>query len=356
MSVQPGSRRRIVRWAVTAGILVIALVVPASGRLLTANASPRLPSRTAAQLLTDVQTARVDALSGTVVQHSDLGLPELPGMGPSGSSSLTSLVAGTHTMRLWYSGPDKARMALLGTLGESDVIVNGRDVWVWSSAQRTAQHRRLPAPETSARENSARARELPQTPAEATRRALAAVGPTTTVSTGDTVTVAGRSAYELVLAPRDTRSLVREVRIAVDSATKAPLRFRAFAVGQRAPAFEVGFTQVAFDRPGAEHFRFVPPPGTTVTEARADARVPEADHAAAARVVGTGWTSVVVAKAPSLGGSADVEQILAALRPVHGSWGSGRLLRSSLFSVLLTDDGRVAAGAVTPDQLYAAVR
>jgi hypothetical protein len=39
---------------------------------------------------------------------------------------------------------------------------------------------------------------------------------------------------------------------------------------------------------------------------------------------------------------------------VNGSWGSGRLLRSSLFSVLLTDDGRVLAGLVAPEKLYAA--
>jgi hypothetical protein len=79
-------------------------------------------------------------------------------------------------------------------------------------------------------------------------------------------------------------------------------------------------------------------------------------------VVGTGWTSVVVAKAPSAAPSAaeaprgtpDVSRILANLPRVSGAWGSGRLLKSSLFSVLLTDDGRVLAGAVTPELLYAA--
>ena len=31
-------------------------------------------------------------------------------------------------------------MALLGTLGESDVVRNGRDVWIWSSKDKTATH------------------------------------------------------------------------------------------------------------------------------------------------------------------------------------------------------------------------
>jgi len=39
---------------------------------------------------------------------------------------------------------------------------------------------------------------------------------------------------------------------------------------------------------------------------------------------------------------------------VSGSWGSGRLLQTSLVSVLITDGGRAYAGAVQPSVLYAA--
>ena len=45
--------------------------------------------------------------------------------------------------------------------------------------------------------------------------------------------------------------------------------------------------------------------------------------------------------------------LLKASKPVHGPWGSGRLLRTSLLSVLLTNKGVLLAGAVTPDVLYA---
>lgn len=45
--------------------------------------------------------------------------------------------------------------------------------------------------------------------------------------------------------------------------------------------------------------------------------------------------------------------LLQAAKPVHGSWGSGRLLRTSLLSVLITSNGRILAGAVTPAVLYA---
>jgi hypothetical protein len=38
-----------------------------------------------------------------------------------------------------------------------------------------------------------------------------------------------------------------------------------------------------------------------------------------------------------------------------GDWGSGNLLTTRLFSVVVTDDGRFAAGAVDPSVLYAAL-
>ena len=37
---------------------------------------------------------------------------------------------------------------------------------------------------------------------------------------------------------------------------------------------------------------------------------------------------------------------------MHGAWGSGRLLRTSLVSILETSSGQVLVGAVTPAVLY----
>ena len=45
--------------------------------------------------------------------------------------------------------------------------------------------------------------------------------------------------------------------------------------------------------------------------------------------------------------------LMGSATNVHGAWGSGRLLRTSLLSVLITDNGRVLVGAVTPPVLYA---
>jgi outer membrane lipoprotein-sorting protein len=368
-------RSRALRWSVPA-LLAGGVAVAATG-VITAGASPPLPPRTAAQLLADLQRADVPGMSGTVVQNADLGLPEIPSNGPGSSPSgstaaqLTGLLAGSHTLRLWVSGPDKERVALLSNLGETDVIHNGRDVWLWDSSSNKATHVVLPPGETGARR---RGQELPAqvglTPDQAAARALAAIDPTTAVSTDGTASVAGRAAYELVLRPKDTRSMVGQIRLAIDARTHIPLRVQVFGRTAGAkPGLEVGFTRISFDQPGAEHFVFHQPPGgTTDTHVLAGGGdlsgtvlgLPDRAeaHAAGAKVVGTGWTAVVVQDGVFIGGggtdSGPLGPLAQRLPRVSGSWGTGRLLTGKLFSALFTDDGRVLAGAVSPDLLYAA--
>ena len=364
------TRRPFLRWLIPA---VAALVLAAGGStvgLLTASARGGLPERSPAQLLVDVQRARLDGLSGTIVQNAHLGLPSLPGVGGAGSSDMTSLVSGSHTLRLWYAGPNKVRLALLGSLGESDLVRNGTDFWTWSSRDKSATHHKVPL--TKEATPGLLADSTPITPQKAADAALSAISPTTKVSTDGTAVVAGRNAYELVLEPKDTGSLVESVRIAIDGKTHVPTRVQIFARNSQDPSFEVGFTSFDPSTPSSTAFNFNPPPGTKVTEgstpkshegalpgATSGLRTP-ADQASAAakpRIVGTGWTSVVVARLPegAITGSGQASRMLRVLPKVSGTWGSGHLLKGTLFSALLTDDGRVVVGAVAPEALYAAL-
>ncbi len=377
------------RWAAPlAAVGVIGAVTV--GASVAANASTPLPPRTAAQLLVDLQGAHLTGLSGTVVQSSDLGLPALPGFtggsgsgsGMGSSSDLTSLLSGTHTLRVWYAGDTKQRVALLGSLGESDVVRNGTDVWMWSSKDKTATHYTLPAKAGGLDGKAVNPSPVPTPvdPQQAAEKALAAIDPTTKVTTDGTATVAGRAAYELVLTPRSSATLVRQVRIAIDAANHLPLRVQVYSTKVADPAFEVGFTQVDFATPEARQFTFTPPPGTTVKQGTlpmgpstrpSTPSLPaqaKGDHPS---VVGKGWDSVVVAHlgatpprdlgvGPSGSGKtsgplAQLGTVLKALPSVSGSWGSGHLFQGTLVSVLITDNGRIAAGAVTPETLYAAL-
>jgi len=348
-------------------VVVLGAVATTSLVAASAQADNGLKPISAEQLLVDLQKSKVDGLSGTVIQQANLGLPAIPGAGRE-SSDMTSLVSGTHTLRVRYAAPDKSRLAVFGTLGETDVIANGHHRWTWSSKEKSATHT-TSSEDVSAADRGTAPADAPKTPEEAAQQVLAALDPSTTVSTDASVKVAGRDAYELVLQPNDDASLIKQVRIAVDGANKQPLRVQVFAA-DKLLAFEVAYQQVSFTRPDDQEFEFKPPPGTTVTEKAAPTRpAPSAEEKAGAqdpadqaksdtKVVGTGWTSVVITKldqSDPTQAQGQLGDFLQQLPEVNVPGGKGRVLAGTAFSAILTDDGRLAVGAVHQDLLIKAL-
>ena len=354
--------RPALRWLVPLALLAVLLGSVLLGT--RASADPALPKRTEQQLLVDLQTAQVDGLSGTIVQNADLGIPAIPGGADSPGGKLTSLLAGDHTMRVWYSGPDKVRLAQVDQqYVESDVIVNGRQVWTYDSQGETATHRTLSADEPAGPAAKVPA-DAPKTPQEAAKLLLDTLGTDTQISTDRAVKVAGRQAYELVLTPNADQqaSLIKQVRVAIDGTTHIPLRVQVLGAGKK-PAFEVGFADgLTIGRPADRVFTWNPPKGTKVTEEKAGsdkapAKAPTKaqrkaleQHKAQAeqntKVVGHGWTAVVITKVPADATTSDptVRAFLDQLK-VPG----GHELDGTILTAILTDDGRLAVGAVGPD-------
>ncbi|MGI3783919.1 MAG: LolA family protein, partial [Janthinobacterium lividum] len=254
--------RPTLRWLVPLAVL---LAVLASFLVVTnANAKAPLSAISAQDLLVKVADAKVDGLSGTVVQDADLGIPAIPGGSDSAAGKLTSLLAGSHTMRVWYGSPDQARLAIDDQYAETDIVSDGTDVWTYDSRAKTATHTALPAADAAKADRKA-PEGAPQTPQQAAQELLAKVTPTTDVRVDPDVTVAGQAAYDLVLTPKDSASLVKQVRIAVDGANFVPLRVQVFGAGDKA-ALDIAYTDIAFGRPDARMFAFNAPKGTTVTE------------------------------------------------------------------------------------------
>ena len=234
---------RWARWAVPTGILVVAGGLLAGSEIPAAQASPLLPWRTPAQLLAALAAKTPEPpLTGTVVETASLGLPALPSTGDP--ASLSSLLTGSHTIRVWYRDPAHYRIAVPQSMSESDVIRNGSSAWLWDSTDNTVTHVALPSDAAIPPLPS-----TPLTPQQAAEQALARVGPTTAVSVDRTVTVAGEAAYQLVLAPKSSSSLVGQVRIAIDAQHDVPLRVQVFAKGAANPAIQVSFTALSFARP-----------------------------------------------------------------------------------------------------------
>jgi len=152
---------------------------------------------------------------------------------------------------------------------------------------------------------------------------------------------------------------VKDATVAVDAQTGVPLEVSVYAKGQSKPAATVAFSSIDYGAPAASVFDFTPPKGTKVENEQlgGDHRRPQSAPQLPAdkrpTVIGDGWDAIAELPAGSVdlaqlsgaaaqSGGADASSLLGLLQPVAG----GRGVQTSLVSVLITDDGRVLAGAV----------
>jgi len=367
------------RWAVPAAAVVVAGSVVAGLQIPAAEASPSLPARTPAQLLAEIsQDAKLPPMTGTVVETTSLGLPQLPDA--SNTSSLSSLLTGSHTVKVYYQDPQHFRLSLQQPMSETDVIRSGSTLWQWESRNNSVTEYAAPA---HAAKHAKPAMSGPVlTPQQAANEVLQAVGKTTLVSVQPNVMVASEPAYQLVLAPKDHRSLIGRVVIAVDARYGVPLRVQVFAKGGSSPAFQVGYQYLSFTAPAPANLAFTPPPGAKVEKVNLGAgkSAQKQQDTTGFGTYGSDWLTVASlpqqdllsslgtgaagSQAPAstptgsdvLGGDSQavISALFAAAKPVSGSWGKGTLLQTSLVSMLMTG-GEVYVGAVEPSVLYAAV-
>jgi outer membrane lipoprotein-sorting protein len=378
-----------IRWAapfVVAAVIGLVAVVPT---LSAGAATPSLPPLTPQQLLANVQQTNVQHLSGTIQLKTNLGIPNLGALaevaGHNSGFNPTDLLSGSHSAQVWIDGPDRQKIKMTSSLAETDVIHSGQDVWTWQSTGSKVEHVVLSGHGAAGKGTAGTGAEKPdsatkagpmQTPAEAANAILAQIDPSTKVSVSKNLMVAGQKAYELTLTPNDNRSTVAQIAIAVDSNTSLPLRVSIFAVGQKAAAFQLSFTKLNYTKPSASNFNFSPPPGAKVTTKgagtpqKAEPKVTTPEKASPTpekasptpdtgagktQTVGTDWTQVVIfSNSGQLPRQANAV-LHDSAHQVTGKFGTGWLVHTSLVNVLVLDDGRIAAGAVTPLALENAV-
>jgi outer membrane lipoprotein-sorting protein len=369
-----------------APISVIAIVAAGAAIAPTiASATPALPQITAQNLLVKAMTSKADAFSGTVSLTTNLGLPALPDI--SGRANPLSLLSGTHTLQVAADGPQKQRIALLDTMSEYDVIHNGNQVWLYDSQQNAVSYGTDSGGDGATHQRSGTApdrTEVPMTPQQAAQQILSEVSPSTNISVDQTLSVAGRAAYILVVSPKEKGSLIGRVEIAIDAQNGAALQVSVYPTGSNTAAIKIGFTSVSFAAPPASRFDFTAPKGATVSPMNGNGGAaqkagPMGSSNLGPQVLGQDWLSVLELHGVDLnqlrnqaaqssdgrsGGdganatglfngdlSSYLDALLGAGTNVSGAFGSGKLYTTNFLTFLLTNDGRVFVGPVTSSVL-----
>ena len=387
------SKRWVPSIAVPAVIAVGAIAVP-----LQANAID-LPDLSPQQVMVLMQGADVTEFSGTIVKSSNLGLPtlefssmmsedsiaqmeekmpaEMADFVPAviESNTLTQaieLISGSHTIRVYVSGQDKLRAQILDPMSQRDLIVNGNEFWVYDAKMATALTGTVDIEADPAKQAEAEQKVLDyadsialdlSSPEAIADYLVSMVDETSQIEVGRDHSVAGRSAYQLIISPDSPNSLVASAAVSVDSETGMPLKVEIFSTAQVEAAMTVGFESISFGSVDQGLFSFTPPAGTSVETFDADelmatldgyekpeGYVSDYEVPAEPEVLGSDWDSVVhLAALP-----ADIPQDLMAtelfadmLTEVPG----GKVFSTPLVNVLLTDSGEVYMGAVTIDYL-----
>jgi hypothetical protein len=370
-------RSRLLRWLVPLA-LVAALIVVAEGWAVPSS-HPTLERRSATQVAASVRRGVALPRSGTFTLHTNLGLGQVAAS--ASANQFVALASGSNLGRVWSDGGQRSRVALLQPLQETDWVRNPTQTWVWQStgtqAARVRNSASLDIPALGAITSLVGDSSIEPPDVVATR--LLALRNDSMLSLGSPDIVAGRRVYELIETPRSHSTLITNVRVSVDAATGLPLRVRLFVRGKSSPIIDDRYSAVSFSRPAASNFEFRPPAHSTVIDApsvgaalepawRVRERQREfgdrgfgSDSSAAfgfdapglaIRTVGSGWDEVIIASGVYRWG---LREIFGSASDVTGPFGHGFLARTSAVSVIVLDDGRIAAGVVTPTRLKAAL-
>ena len=398
------------RWA-PAALVATAITAGTIALPMQANAVD-LPDLTPQQVMM-LMEGEIQGFSGTIVKTSELGLPplqmssmmnedmikEMEEKLPEGfedfvpslieQNALTQaveLIAGTHKIRV-YASTEGARVQVLDTMSQRDVVINKNEFWFYDSRKATAitgaiapiDQAEVDAAQTEAQaklqEYAAQIQLDISNPEAVANYLMEQIGDSTSITVGTDHRVAGRTAYQLIAQPNASNSLIEYVILSVDSETGMALDVKVYSKEQEAPAFHVGFESISFEVPNASMFSFTPPAGTIIetlevpaeleaelerlmTEAEASDLTEEqklalkaeleAKYGQGARteLIGEGWESVMYLSAiPSEIPMGLLENELFAdlMTTVAG----GKVFSTPVMNVLITDSGEVYAGAVT---------
>lgn len=305
------------------------------------------------ELIASIHRARPGPVAGTVLVDERLGLSALGAQQDSTS--------GVRTARFWSDGAGRRRISLPSGDGERTIVNDGNVVWFWDSAKRAV----IKAPESTVAATDPRrlirfeGSELMGSPMDTAGVLVTLLEPASVIRTEPTDTVANRPTYELVLDPLPTeRTLLREVRVAVDAQTRMPLEVTVLANGSARPVLRIGFSEIEYRPQPPALFTFKPPPGVRVTDLATHLVSATPGTSAHTVLVGAGWDTVLVRRLPHPAGTGPVlppPPLYPRSTPISGSWGHGRLISTAIGNAVLTSDDRLALGAVPAQVLTEAL-
>lgn len=259
------------RWTLVATGVALLLVAPfLAGRI------PAGHSRvSAATLLARVQASAGVGYAGYAQATSGLSLPVTPEF-----NSLSQLLGGQSTLRVWWRGTRDWRVDSVDLTGETDVHQDSYGQWTWdyesNTATRTPFLRDVRVAWDSKSNTVTRTPflrpddvRLPRAddlaPPSLARRLLSQAG-SAEVSRLPDARIAERDTAGLRLRPAQPGSTISRVDIWALPSSGLALRVNVYAAASTRPVVTTSMLDVSTHMPAASAVEFVPPPGAKVRQ------------------------------------------------------------------------------------------
>lgn len=375
--------RKTLRVAVPVGIGVASLGAALFTPSLASAQDPSLPIISRVELVQNMLSAKPTPYSGTVVATSNL-FGSVSSLVGSAIPNVT-LPQGTATVNVWKGVKDQLRAQLLNATSERDLYVNGRTVWLWDSSTMSAMHINVDA-STSAHSTAgsrfsairSKFSAAALDPGTLAKEIMAKVSPYVNITVGQNDYIGGQPVYDLQLVPLESASLIRTINIFVDANNWHVLGVNVVSTSSSTPVLSSEFSAVSFSTPSPSVFSFTPPQGAKVQSK--NFTVPMGSKPATSGLgsqrsevlakrfmsskstpkvatFGSGLTTVVMTAPGSYQslltkvGSKYHSLFAQVLTSYQTPFGSGKVLSTPLFNVMVLPNGQMVAGAVTLNQL-----
>ncbi len=337
------------RWKYRFGIPLVGAAVALGAASLTpalTNAqTPLLGPMSASQLIAAVMGAAPVQYSGQLQITSNILGSDASLLSSVGQS--VALPEGTSQLMVYRGAGPNLRLQEVNAQSERDLYVNSAGAWLWDSAGSKASH--------FVASSTTQSKTLSQgvNPTVMADNLVTQLSPTSQLTVGSNVYVAGHAAYTLSLVPRQTGSSISSVRISVDAKNYHVLGVSVYSVYSSTPVLQMGYQSITFASPSSSNFSFTPPVGAsvnTVTASQLKSMFQPMTSPTKPVTLGTSWQAVVelpkgsLTKVSSSLGSKALSDLETPVTLANG--GTASLIHTELVNMLVLPNGSILAGAV----------
>jgi outer membrane lipoprotein-sorting protein len=285
------------------------------------------------------------------------------GGGQVGEIASNPLLAGASG-RLWIAKDGDVRLELQAEKGDTEILYDGQTLEMYDAATNTLYRYTPPAQTPSSARGGAQTNSHEAPTIAKIEEAIAHLSKHANLTTTAT-DVAGRPAYTVRVAPKETGSLLGGAELSFDANTGAPLRAAIYSSDSASsPVIELAATEVSYGPVSSSVFAFTPPSDAKVEQISSSkldrsGAAPAHHHDSAAgkptiTSQGHGLSSIAVLESKSASKAAGGESQLEGLPQVSINGTNASELRTELGTVLSFERAGVRyvlAGSVTPSAI-----